>query len=178
MTKIHNVQTFLCEVDPANWRASFGEAVASHKSLMKRKNVQTPLLHTSTRSHWRAWPTSARLGGVRALSSGADLHRRHPGWLEGSLGVFLAAPLSAQLVRFTGEAPEVLIDFPTAPWRQGRVVTRARAACQIYTEDTYSLSKKNFDQEMMICMRSSQRYERKMIRKQSDVRIKIVVLVH
>ena len=38
--------------------------------------------------------------------------------------------------------------------------------------------KKKLDQEMMICMRSSQRYERKMIRKQSDVRIKIVVLVH
>ena len=142
----------MCRLSCARWirqtdvplleKRSPNAKLPSHKCLMKRKNVQTPLLHTSTRSHRRAWPTSARLGGVRALSSGADLHRRHPGRTEGSLGVFLAAPLSAQLVRFTREAPEALSDFPTAPWRQGRVLTRARAACQIYTEDTYSLSKK------------------------------------
>ena len=32
VTKMHNVQTFPREVDPANWRASFGEAVAQCKA--------------------------------------------------------------------------------------------------------------------------------------------------
>ena len=152
VTKMHNVQTFPREVNPANWRASFGEAVAQ---------CEAPVPQVFDEAKERANTTASHLYTF-ALACMADVYKvgRSKGPVE--------------RCRFTQKTPRQVGRFT------GGVLSRAafRAACQITQKTPTACQKKNFDQEMMICMRSSQRYERKMIRKQSDVRIKIVVLVH